>query len=278
MVDFLFNSSVSRETQAFVLDNIQIPGVQSVSMGYTNPAVGLKYLGMGGGNHVYNGQSVGQINLSTYLFSNDFFISYTGTSSSQGSFFLKKNIDDVIYFDSAYLTSYSNNYSLESLPEINVSFSSFSQLGKGINSNINDAFRILDTQHSRIKTIGPGSVNFNNSIFDTNRVNSYSIDITVNRVPIYILGQKAPNEVKVSYPIEINCSFDIDINDYQVKNLTNYPLFPKNDNINLVLNDLFTTENIATYNFGSMLLLNESISSSLDGNTRVRLNYQKFIS
>lgn len=272
MADFNYVSSISRESHALVINSVEIPGIRSVSMSYSNPASILKYLGMKNPSFIYNGQKVGKVDIASSLITQDYFFNLFRAQLNGGLFL--KNTTDGICFSTAYITSYSNSYGFGGPPDINVSLVAFSELGKSSSTDLLIQVSVIGTTDPRIKFIGPGSIVFNNSIFDTNRVQGYSIDITVNPIPIYPLGYSTPSEVQISLPLEISCSFDLEINDYRPNSINDFPKKQVIQDFNVQINDYFTQENIATYPFSQMLLVGETLISNIDNNFRVKLDYK----
>jgi hypothetical protein len=266
--------AVSKDQQRFFIGYTEIPGVQSVRPEYTNNAALVKYLGYSKYKHIPRGPQLGGISLSSLLISDDLLINYTGAAGFNGSI-VKQDGTQSVGFTSGYLTSYSSRYSFGSLPQIDV--------GISVLGNLNQPQTLSDYQgitgaasNLLLKVPGPGCLTLNIDEFATNRIISYDINIQCNRNPVYYLGNAYPTFVELITPLEVTCSFQIDINDYQMKDFRRYPFSESVQNLSLAVNTFDAGDNIATYNFNDLFMIGEAYETTINGNAGVSVQYKGF--
>lgn len=129
----------------------------------------------------------------------------------------------------------------------------------------------------KLKQFNQSSSNSLELILDeymSNRVKSASFNATIDRIPIYYLGNKYPANVLTNYPIKLTCDFEIDVDTFT---LQNYPLIPtgniKQQNIIFNIKNYSGNKNIMSYQFNNMYLISESYSVQTEGITKVNLSY-----
>jgi len=94
---------------------------------------------------------------------------------------------------------------------------------------------------------------------------------------LYAIGSDTPTGVIAGTPIEVNVNFEIQPDDYEIKNMRLIPgetIF-KNTVISLKKNN--TNDILLTYSFDNMLLTSESFNASNDSNATVNFNLRTFI-
>lgn len=280
--NFINNGYIGKEEQLFFLGTQQIPGVQNLNLSYTNNSTLIKHLGMTGCQYVPNGIPSASVDISSLLISNDQFISYTGDQGVNG--FILKNRGDInnnIAFTSGYLTSYACQCSIGQIPQINSSFVILGDVGKIPITTYPVLYNQLTGVQSgwstlTLKIADPGSIDLSVNSFVTNRVQDFNVNVNVPRNPIYALGSRFPNKVEINYPIECAVSFNIEVNDYSFKKVTDYPFNDTKDNITINIKDLDTQQNIVSYAFSGMSLYSENYTAGVDGNVRATLNYRGY--
>lgn len=266
-------SRVSRENQHFFLNSAEIPGVQTFTADYQQNVATFKALGMNNSKLFPRGIQAGNIGISSLLISDDNFLPLTGVASFEG--FVTQRTNDLganFGFTSAYLTSYSSRYSFGSLPTIDINATVFGDMGKLIlftQDIVNTPFIL--------KVPGPGCVTINLDDYTTNRLTAYTVDLTVNRNPIFGIGDRYPKEVKINYPIEVACSFQLEVNDYNFKKLRDYPYNKTVENLSLTVKSYDTEETVTSYSFNDLECVGQSYNSTVDDNLLLNLSYKGLI-
>lgn len=283
MINNLINNSrFTREEQHFFINNIEIPGVQSAEIEYRTNSAPLNFIGMTGVSRIPTGPPQGNARVNAILITTDQFLPLTGNYGINGYIFKDlSTTGDNFGFVSGYLTSYASTCSIGQIPQIAADIQVFGNAGRipsseaaSVVSNFNNI--INHTSVLPLKIANPNSIELSLNDFNTNRVQSYSVNINVPREPNYILGQRYPESVNINYPIEFLVDFTIDYNDYIAKNSFNFPLNERNENITITLKDLETNENITNYGFSGMQLISERYAAGVDGSVKLTMQYQGF--
>lgn len=118
-----------------------------------------------------------------------------------------------------------------------------------------------------------GSISINIDDFQTNRVQSFNIDVQSQKFPIYNMGARQPSRVDIVYPIDVTCQFTFEVGNYESPQITDSPRYPIIEDLSLVVNDYKTDANIVTYNFNNLNLMSEDYSISAEGNNIVTVTY-----
>ncbi len=278
----IIQKNLPRENQLLFLGTEQLPGVQDVRMDFGPPVAPFNFLGAQSVRHMPQGERIGNVNISTLSISDDILLPFTGNTGTNGYILRERtNSVDNLSFISGYLTNYSASYSVSQPLQISATFSTYGNIGKltSFPSHLqNDLNVIAGGQSNRILKIpGPGSISLSLSDFTTNRVLAYDLSISVPRKPIYSFGNSTPDRVEIIWPLEVNCNFDIEVNDYSATTINDFPVNPKNQNLTITVNAFDTNDPITTYQFNDLMLISESHSAAVNGVQMVRLGYQGFI-
>ena len=86
-----------------------------------------------------------------------------------------------------------------------------------------------------------------------------------------------PLEVHTQYPIRINSSFVLDVDDYSAFTLKEYLVRPKEKDISIVLKDSVTKDTIETYSIANARLISQEMSSNADTPLAINLRYEGYI-
>ena len=282
--DLIAAGRITKDRQIALIGSVEIPGVQSINSSYQFNSEPLRYIGMTGAVQlVPQGAKNGTFNISALMVADDNFISLTGGGGVNG--FILKNRGEQsenFSFTSGYLTYYGSKCSIGQIPESNATFSVFGNIGKlpvTENNDVVTSLAIIETGNASglLQVVDPGSISISISDFTTNRVQSYDLSINIPRKPIYILGTGNPYRVEINYPVEILASFDIEVNDYGFRKLSDFPFAPKSGNLSITFKDLHTLQTIRTYNFANMFLLSESYSAGINGPVTATIGYRAFV-
>jgi phosphodiesterase/alkaline phosphatase D-like protein len=283
MDSFIKGSRLRRENQHFFINNSEVSGVQSIQADYSNNLFPIKFLGMDCVAMAPRGVQVGQVSVNTWLITKDPFIAYTGTNGFNGYIIKERGrTAENFSFTSGYITNYHLSCSVGSIPEVSVGIDVLGNIGRiPTNESAQTAqnFYNIDNPSPELplKITGPGNIELNFDEFTTNRVMSLDLNIAIQRNPIYILGSREPENVEINYPVEVTCAFQVEIDDYEPRNLRNFPCEPTIKNFNVKLKEYITDDEIMSITFNDMFLISESYGTSVDGNTIMNLVYRTYI-
>ena len=261
----------SIENQNFYLNDSLVSGIKSFNVGVDlkiNPQISIN----DSINYTKDGLPVAQFDLSYTLSDSDRFLLYTGTNSFSGRV---EYGDKYVTFTDGYLTNYSLNYKLGEYPSVDI---------KGVIFNWPASPISFSPKPVNLNTFNVGDpcfIDTNINLFNTNRIQSFGINIDVNRISNYTIGNYVPDNVYVQYPIKEEITWDISASTVLfLSNLTNLPnsgyvspdagqyisikkyqsdlnliTFNLPNNITANWNSTLSNDNEAKYNFTKVLYL-----------------------
>lgn len=265
----------------FFLGQTPIPGLQSFDASFSLPIGPVSYLGGIDAVPAPRGDKSAQVNLNAILLSSDNFIGYTGDFGVNG--YLIRDLNDRFNknysFVSGYLTSYSNQYSLGSLPQVNASFQVVYNIGKITSSTLTHV--ASEMQSLNYATTGimqdfhQGCASFNIPIFGDNPLLSYSININCPRTVITPFNKDTPSHVFLSKPLQIDVELQFEEALYTDFNLKTYPYDKPFSNITIFLKNKNGIV-VNRYNFGNLELMSSSKKESANSPATRTLVYRKY--
>lgn len=261
---------IANENQAFYIDGVQMSGISSINMGYNIPTEKNTFLGYNGNvKSIQNGAGVGSLTFSRVMLSDDepitkLFLSKSGFNG--GLEYGSKKLN----FESGYINSYDCSFSVDQIPESNLSASIYGRMGN-------------EAETSLVKKDNPQKELFippNSGIFlhcdgvRTNRVSSFSFSIQFDNQPYYKIGDIYPCEVITKLPINQTFTATIEVDDYETRSVYGFiKTGIHNKEIKLTLSGKCGQEKKVEYTFEDAELLSESFATDANNNTSVTLNY-----
>jgi hypothetical protein len=285
MFDFNTTTKIRRGQQHLFLGNMEVSGVQSFDMAFSNPEEPIVHLGIENIAYRSEGGKGGQARAQAFILGHDHFIDLTGEAGING-YLIKttKNVDDNFSFESGYLTQYSQRCSVGELPQVGAQFQVFGRIGKlnMTNSDQIDA-ELGDINNETGPTydladVNAGSIDINfGEEFEQDRITSYQFDISVPRKPYYRLGSDMPIQVNTVYPMVVQLSMSIDLSHFQPRNNFDNPCSPDSGNFNLRLKNFHNDNVVVEYNFDNMRLYSQSYSVNAAGAPVLDLQYNGMV-
>tara|TARA_R110000787_G_scaffold118578_4_gene229452 strand:+ start:3340 stop:4167 length:828 start_codon:yes stop_codon:yes gene_type:complete len=268
---------LTKEDQHFFLNSGEVFGVQRVEGGYNNPVTELRFLGMDEGVFIPDGPRQGSIAVSQFLITNDTFLPFTGQESFSGYLVRSKtDFSKNFSFTSGYMTDYAVRCGVGTIPEITVQIESYGKIGNvpisEVPSDILNASEEVD-----LKIADPGSISINIDEFNTNRVSSFEMTASCPRLPIYQVGSFDPVEVKSLYPFPVTLGFQIEVDDYDMGESSDYPCSKETRDISVTVKDFTSKSDIITYSFKNMTKVTQTVLSETNGNVSMSIQYNGFI-
>lgn len=260
---------VKNINQGFAIDGVALSGVSSVNAGYSIPSI--EPLAVGSvfePEQIQRGAGEGRFSFSRSMITVDEHITkMIGRNKGfdgQLSYNSKK-----INFTSGYLSSYQCSFNIDQLPQSNIEILSFGDFGPDAKiQNKKDV-----TQELFIPLSSGISLNCDGR--ETNRVLGFSMDISCQLTPVYKIGSMYPCEVIIQKPIQQIFSVDLEVDDYETKNIHDYITkgFQKKD-ITIGLKNKCGTVNKVEYTFNNCYLMSENVTTDAEDTTRISLQYK----
>lgn len=296
-------NAISNYENIFYLDGQAISGVISVDGGYSINYTPINTIGIG-----YNKQVIAEVpnaefNISKYLLYNEPFLNYTGQKNDLKAIPLAASINynsKSIGFQSGYLNSFGLSCSVGEIPKTSANIQVFGDIGSGFS-----AFGNQQTKYMTVPQVKDIILTCSGSA--SNRITSFDYSINCPKKPIYILqaaNNYVPYEVLSDFPIEINASFTLEIDDYSARKV--YEQLNSDTNasfsilikgvvfedeklsvgpsqfLNIGLGDLVVAQKalgvvLFTQSYNSLKLTNQEFSSNADDVLSVKLNYKGYL-
>jgi len=266
----MYDTTLNYQTHFFVSGQDGSPsarelsGIESLDIGYQSASNTLAPLGSKLGLTTVGGAVSQSVSFSRSLIYDDPVLSFTGESEvMKGSFNYDNNTS--YGFESGYLSSYSVNCAVGSIPRVNASFVVYDEMQSGTNATGATITNIL------VPSQGSITATCDNS--SSNRVIGFDYSLNVKKIPYYTIGSETPTEVKHINPIEYAASVQLEVDDVFLQSGFSF-LDQRRENKVLsfsVKGRDGTT--LQTLTIPKASLVSEDLSASSDGALRLTLSY-----
>ncbi len=265
----MYGSKLNYETHLFISGEggspsaRELSGVDSFNIGYQNKANLINPLGYSEGVTAIAGNTAQTVSFSRYLIYDDPILDFTGDKSIRGSFNYDNNTS--YGFDSGYLSQYSVNCAVGSVPKVNASFIVYDEMRSGVNAS--------GTASTSIYIPSQGSISATCDNSSTNRVIGFDYSITPKRKPYYTIGSEFAQEVKLIPPLQYSASVQIDVDEAFMESGYNFLQTgnrEKTVSFSIAGRDSTVLQSLSIPNAS---LVSEQLTASADGSVRLTLNY-----
>lgn len=265
----MYDTTLNYEAHFFVSgqdgspDALELSGIESLDLGYNNSSSAIAPLGTTKGLTTVAGATNQTVSFSRSLIYDDPVLDFTGASEvMKGSFNYDNNAS--YGFESGYLTSYSVNCAVGSIPKVSATIAVYDQMLSGINAT--------GTANTSIFIPSQGSITATCDNSTTNRVIGFDYSLTISKKPYYTIGSETPTEVKHVNPIQYSASVQIEVDDIFLESGFNFLSDRENKTVSFAINGRDGTE-LQSLSIPNASLVSEQINSSSDGAVRLTLNY-----
>ena len=262
---------VHNADQAFNINGLQISGVTSVSANYQIPSEDNDFLGYTGpADFMQNAPGVAKFSLDRAMITMDEPITelinsgIMGTGFDGGLRFNSKKFN----FQSGFIDSYQCSFSVDSVPESSLSITAYGEVGPDVSIKENTTRQkdLFIPTNSGIKIECDGR--------ESNRVLSFSFSTTIRSNPIYKIGSIYPCEVIQETPIKQNFTVEMEVDDFESKNVYDYMRTGIHfETIRVNLESSCGEKRNVEYVFKNAHLLSQNLNTDADNNTKVELRY-----
>ena len=270
---------ITREAESLTINGSGIQGIQSISANYASTAQFLNNLGVNDVKYAPQGPQQAVIDVNTMLthtlspsaptLSTEMMYGFTGDFPFSG---VVNHGSKKFIFTEGYMQSYSVNCAIGQIPTISTSSVIYGEFGTGDLTNLP-----TDSYPSQLNIPSYSSMEINLNEFTTNRVLNFNIDVATPRIPIYAVGLDVPTGVIAATPVEVNVSFDIEPDDYEIKNMRFVPEETVFRDTTITLKKNNSDITLLTYSFEDMLLTSESFQGDSNSNASINFNLRSFI-
>jgi hypothetical protein len=271
---------ITREAEKLTINGSGIQGVQSVSANYASQAQFLNNLGVNEIKYAPEGPQQATLDVNTLLTqllpegagvdSRDPMLNYTGDLAFSGTV---DHGSKAFQFTEGYLQSYSVSCGIGQIPQASSSCLIYGDFGTGLFGD----FEQSDPIDQVLNVTSFSSMEINLDAFKTNRVLNFDVNIATPRIPIYAIGIDTPTGVIAGSPMEVNVNFQIQPDDYEIKNMRFVPEETVFKNTTITLKKNNSNDILLTYSFENMLLSSESFQGGVDSDASVNFSLRSFI-
>ena len=287
----------------FYLDGQAISGVISVDGSYSINYGPINTIGYGYNKQVIADVPSAEFNINKYLLYNEPLLNYTGQKNNleAPSFAASINYNNKsVGFESGYLNSFGLSCSVGEIPQTSANIQVFGDIGSGYS-----AYGTRQTRYMTVPQVKDITITCSGS--SSNRITSFDYSINCPKKPVYILqstNNYIPYEVLSELPIEINVSFNLEVDDYAAKKLyeqlnndtdSSFSLLIKgmvfedqklsvalNQDLDIGLGDLIVARQLVgvtifSQSFNNFKLVTQEFSSNADDILSVKLNYKGYL-
>ena len=278
---------IKADNQLFYLNTSKLFGVQSYAIDNTLGAYTIKYLGMGSEvlNEAMNGAQYADLSLTASMIYDDIIIPQI-IAPPINAFILKTPTDLNPYsLISGYISSYSAQFSPNQIPQINTSLRFYNNAGNISTGNLDpnslsQLSTISGSQNNAFNGLVANSNYINLSINESsgNRVLDFNFGISIDRVPIYNIGNRTPKRVDIIYPIVITCDVKFEADQSFIdSSISDFPQNKLVQNIEIDVYSNLSNSLMGKYQFVNMTMIADNPQMNVDGNLTITRKYRGYI-
>ena len=180
-------------------------------------------------------------------------------------------------FDRGFIDSYSSACSINQVPTLDFGMTVF---GGNIGAAGVPTGRSV-AKDNPVYVARPGDISLNVSGYESNRVQAYSYSIIIERTPLHKMGDEwSPQDFIVNYPIPIDITFDLEVDDYKGKKFLEFICQPQRQDLEIKLNDCNNTcglgSGIRTFKAPQARLISYNQVGSIDQALTATIEYRAY--
>lgn len=261
------SNTILQYNQSFLVNGYQLSGIDSVSVNISSPLENTLTLGTDFGYNL-NTPSQGEITLQRSLLYQDPILNFTGNSPLSGNFlYNNKNYT----FTSGFLNNYSIDCSVGDIPRISCTIGVYGELKEKF-------YTPIVLAHPSIFIPSPKSISISGDNTNTNRVKSFSYELSINRKPIYSLDSaKYPDDVVFISPINLTASLVLDVFDFTPDDYQSFLSSTEKKNYNVIITDRASNTILLNLNLPNIQLVGQNLASTSENALTITNNYLGYL-
>lgn len=264
------------DDQFVIINGSQLKGVQSFNGSWSLPKNNMTAAGFESVGSQVEGAIVGEVSVDRLIVNNTDPIPPLLGSSINGELIYGPNqaADKSFYFDVGYINSYSSSCLIGEIATSNFGLTAYGNVGeKGPASSASYVPYAANVASANSMTLST-------SFGDTNAIQSYDLNLSLNVNPVYKIGSMfIPSKFEIATPIVIETSFEIFANEYEIKNImdgicgTDFV-----ENLAISLNEKCDGPPIQTFTLNNAELIDANINATIGSNLSISLQFQNLYS
>jgi hypothetical protein len=188
-----------------MLDGYHLTGVSSASISSKHSASVISPIGTEAGLTVSSGPVQQTMSLTRSLIYNDPFFNFIGKDKViDGQVYDLKN-DSYYGFESGYLSSYSVNCAVGSMPKVNNSLLILDEIKSGYKEFVNKK------THPVVNSPTQDSISIESEDFQGNRVVGFDYSVNIDHEVSYAIGSNLPYNIEEKRPLKYNASVQLEL-------------------------------------------------------------------
>lgn len=264
------------DDQFVIINSNQLKGVQSFDGSWSLPKNNMTAAGYESVGSEIEGQLVGQVSVDRVIVDNSDPIPALLGSSIDGELIYGPNqaANKSFYFDVGYIDSYNSSCSIGEIARSNFGLTAYGNIGeKGSASSAS-----YSPYTPKVATAN--SMTLTTSFGDTNAIQSYNLDLSLDVNPIYKIGSMfIPSKFEIATPIVVNTSFEIFASEYEIKNIMDGVCSSDFvENLAISLNEKCNGPAIRTFTLDNAELIDTNITAGIGENLSISLEFQNLYS
>jgi hypothetical protein len=262
----MFDRKIYGDQQVWI-NNQMISGVQSIDGNYTLPVLNIPSYG-GGFTQTFQDKFVGNVSIDKLIVGHDLFYDLITTGTFTGHLDYEGG---TFGFLDAYITNYTCACAVGEVATSSIQAIAYGDVGTGVLTTTGNA------NTYPVQTVGDYGINL---VFDneqaTNRVQSFSYSVDIERKPIYFLGSSVPDHYLIEWPVTINFSVTLDVDDFDTKRLTDLACAQRTGDLAVSLLDC-PGDTVNTLYIPNAKLEDESVNGAIGNNLASTLVYRAYL-
>ena len=262
--------------QFVFIEGSELKGVQSFDGEWSIPknnmlAAGYEYVGS-----EIEGVLEGKVSVNRFVVSsNDPVVGHLGSEiNGELVYGTNQSTNKSFYFDKGFIDSYSSNCSVGQIATANFGLTAYGSVGSTNSSNS----KKQNVSYNQItpKVGVANSMTLNTSFGNTNAIQSYDFNISLDANPVYKLGSMfMPSKFEIITPILISTNFEITAKDYEIENMY-HSICSSNfvENLSFSLNEKCDGPTIQSFTLNNAELVGSSISANIGDNLSISLDFE----
>jgi hypothetical protein len=194
-------------------------------------------------------------------------LNWDGLGTAQGNY----------SFESGFISTYSSSCAVGEIPSLTCSIDVYGEVGNFAPTELfPESGKIPDDE---IKIAKAGDIKLINVTGnDTNRIQSYSYELSIPRMDIDTLGGEYQRRIyDITYPIEVDLSFVIDVDDLETPLLSSLLCNQDIPDITIQLSGCQLENNVRTFKITDPILVSINESSAISEELQAKISYKSYI-
>lgn len=262
---------VLHDNQQVYIFGERLRGVQSCTASWSSPEVYVNSIGVEGG---LVGTTIQESLRADFdverlmITPHDPIIDYFETTDLSGEIHYGDSSNNFA-FNGGYISSYSCSCAIGEVPSLNFSVVAYGNSGGGA-ASLGRGKEADDT----IVIANPGSISVDVEGYASNAIQSFELSIAVDKTPVNVIGQLSPAHFIPSFPVEVNCQFVLNVQDYESSQLFDVICSPKKQDINLVFMDCDRSKEVRRFFLPDSKLIDYSQAALINQGLEATFSYK----